>query len=232
MILNLHPEIRIQKLTIGAERAPLIVIDNFVAQPDKLIHRAAKSSYVDQTSYFPGVRTPAPLAYQHLLETKLKRLILDYFQLQNNRFVFQMCHYSLITTPPDKLTYLQRIPHLDSVVSTGIASIHYLFEGKYGGTAFYRHRKTGYEYVDESRKKAYYDCVEIEKNGPDAPQEGYVDGDTALYEQIGKQDGVFNRMLIYRKNSLHSGVIGSNFVPDANPTTGRLSINSFIDVVP
>lgn len=232
MILNLHPDIRIQKLTIGTEKAPLVVIDNFVADPEKLIHRAAKVSYVDQTSYFPGVRTPAPLAYQHLFETKLKTLLREHFQLQNTRFVFQMCHYSLITTPPDKLAYLQRIPHLDSVASTGIASVHYLFKGKYGGTAFYRHRKTGYEYVDESRKKTYYDCLESEKSGPDAPQSGYIDGDTALYEQIGKQDGVFNRILIYRKNSLHSGVIGPDFVPDANPLTGRLSINTFIDVVP
>jgi hypothetical protein len=37
-------------------------------------------------------------------------------------------------------------------------------------------------------------------------------------------------MLVYRRNSLHSGCIGPDFVPDANPLTGRLSINSFLDV--
>lgn len=232
MILNLHPQIRIQKLTIGAEQAPLIVIDNFIADPEKLIRRATKGLYVDQTSYFPGVRTPAPLAYQHLFETKLKSLLLDYFRLQHQRFVFQMCHYSLITVPPDRLEYLQRIPHIDSVVSTGIASVHYLFKRKYDGTAFYRHRRTGYESIDESRKATYYECVENEKSSPDAPQSGYIDGDTPFYEQIGKQEGVFNRILIYRKNSLHSGVIRPNFLPDPNPLTGRLSINTFIDVVP
>lgn len=232
MILTLHPDIRIQKLTIGQEKAPLIVIDNFVSDPERLIRRAANRPYADPPSYFPGIRYGAPLAYQHLFESRLKDMLLDYFQLKNGRFAFQMCHYSLITTPPDQLTFLQRIPHIDSVSSTGIASVHYLFKGKYGGTAFYRHRKTGFEYVDESRKEAYYACLASEKEGPDAPQSGYIDGDTPLYEQIGKQDGVFNRVLIYRKNSLHCGVIGKDFVPDPNPLTGRLSINTFIDVVP
>jgi hypothetical protein len=36
-------------------------------------------------------------------------------------------------------------------------------------------------------------------------------------------------MLIYRRNSLHSGAIGKDFIPDRNPATGRLSINCFID---
>jgi hypothetical protein len=232
MILNLHPDVRIQKLTIGSEKAPLVVIDNFIADPEKLIRRAANRVYVDQPSYFPGIRYAAPLGYQHLFEARLKDMLLEYFQLKNRRFVFQMCHYSLITTPPDKLEFLQRIPHIDSVSGTGLASVHYLFKGRYGGTAFYRHRKTGFEYVDESRKETYYECLESERNGPDAPQTGYIEGDTPLYEQIGKQDGVFNRVLIYRKNSLHTGIIGKDFVPDHNPLTGRLSINTFIEVVP
>jgi hypothetical protein len=39
-------------------------------------------------------------------------------------------------------------------------------------------------------------------------------------------------MLVYRRNSLHSGCIETGFVPDTNPSTGRLSINSFIDWAP
>ena len=38
-------------------------------------------------------------------------------------------------------------------------------------------------------------------------------------------------MLVYRRNSLHSGCIAKGFVPDPNPLTGRLSINCFIDAV-
>jgi hypothetical protein len=38
-------------------------------------------------------------------------------------------------------------------------------------------------------------------------------------------------MLVYRRNVLHSGCIEDS-VPDPNPSTGRLSINSFIDWAP
>jgi hypothetical protein len=44
-------------------------------------------------------------------------------------------------------------------------------------------------------------------------------------------DGVFNRLVVYRRNSLHSGRIDNARVPPADPLHGRLSINSFIDVV-
>jgi hypothetical protein len=49
-----------------------------------------------------------------------------------------------------------------------------------------------------------------------------------LYEQICRQDGVFNRMLMYRRNSLHTGALSPSFIPDPNPRTGRLSINGFL----
>ena len=106
--------------------------------------------------------------------------------------------------------------------------IHYLFRADHGGTAFYRHRATGYEYVDFGRQPNYLSHVEREKAGPNAATAGYINGDTPLYERIGSQDGVFNRLLMYRRTSLHSGCIAPGFIPDSNPRTGRLSINGFI----
>jgi hypothetical protein len=119
---------------------------------------------------------------------------------------------------------------VDSLPRDGLASIHYLFTKNLGGTAFYRHRHTGFEYVDETRWDTYFKCLQRESDGPDSPGPAYINGDTTHFEQIAKEDGVFNRMLVYRRNSLHSGCIGPDFVPDANPLTGRLSINSFLDV--
>ena len=59
----------------------------------------------------------------------------------------------------------------------------------------------------------------------------YINGDTELFEQIASVPAVFNRILIYRRNSLHSGCIDRDFVPDPNPLTGRLSINCFMHPV-
>lgn len=232
MILDLHPDIRIQKLTIGNEQAPLLVIDNFVADPDRLVRRAATRNFTPWGRFYPGIRADAPLSYQQLFTTGLRPLLSEYFQLRGTQMTFSMCHYSIVTTPPEKLVALQRIPHIDSFDGNGLASVHYLFRQDLGGTAFYRHRGTGYEYVDEARKDGYLQTVDRENSGPDAAAAAYINGTTPQFEQIGSQDGIFNRVLIYRRNSLHSGSIGKDFVPDPDPLKGRLSINTFIDLKP
>lgn len=230
--MELCPNIKIQKRKIGTEQAPLLIIDNFVKRPDELIKRAASKNFAPIGRFFPGIRAKAPLSYQRSVISQLRETLLDFFELDGTSMRFSMCHYSIVTTLPEKLVMEQRIPHLDSMNRSGLASIHYLFRKECGGTAFYRHRKTGFEYVDESRHEMYFKSLETEVNGPDRPGPGYINGDTPLFEQIERQDGIFNRILIYRRNSLHSGCIDKSFVPDPSPMTGRLSINSFIDTGP
>lgn len=228
--LDVHPDIRLQKLTFGREKSPLLVIDNFINNAEQLVQTASEKHFTHTTRYFPGIRAKAPLLYKDFMLSCLKNLLIDFFQLSSSRFSFSMCHYSLITTPPEKLELIQRIPHIDSTVGNGLASVHYLFKNPLGGTAFYRHRSTGFESIDESRAKKYFATLEQESADPHFPGCAYINGDTPFYERIAEQEGIFNRILIYRRNSLHSGSIDKTFVPDANPLTGRLSINSFIDV--
>ena len=230
MNLALHPDLRIRKLAIGVERAPLLVIDNFVANADELVAHATTQVFAERSRYYPGIRAWAPLEYQQFLVTKLRDALLDCLEASTGTLTLSMCHYSLVTTPAAQLAAAQRIPHIDSLARSGLATIHYLFKADLGGTAFYRHRRTGFELVDEARNEIYFKALREENLSPDALGTGYINGDTALFEQIAKQDGVFNRMLVYRRNSLHSGCIDRNFVPDPNPLTGRLSINSFIDL--
>jgi hypothetical protein len=231
MFLNPHPDIRISKLSIGAEGAPLLIVDNLVSDPDRLVRKAARSRFVGQTSMFPGIRAPAPLSYQHFLETVLNPLLAECFGLQPGRFVFPMCHFSLVTQPPEKLVFLQRVPHVDSLRSDGLATVHYLFHADWGGTAFYRHRRTGFETIDEQRRNEYFGSLQEESVGSDVA-DGYIDQDTMLFERVAKVEGVFNRMVVYRRNSLHSGSIDNARIPPADPVSGRLSINTFIDVAP
>lgn len=227
--LDLHPHLSIQKLAIGEEKAPLLIIDNFLAQANELVDFAASLQFSPQGQAFPGIRALAPQCYQQLVLQQLQPVLTEHFELTCSAFKFSMCHYSLVTTPPAKLGMIQRIPHVDSFNKNGLATVHYLFHKNLGGTAFYRHRKTGYEYIDEERKLPYFRSLEAENDGPDMPTAEYINSDTPLFEQIAKQEGVFNRLLIYRRNSLHSGCIDKDFIPDENPLTGRLSINSFID---
>jgi hypothetical protein len=223
-----HPDITVQKLSLGREGEPLLLIDNLLADAEALVDQAARKHYGDVVTYYPGVRAKAPLLFQHFILDKFRGLIGEFFGLQPASLRFTDCHFSIVTTPPDKLAYLQRIPHSDSALRTELAMVHYLFKRDLGGTAFYRHRKTGFEYIDLHRRATYLEIIEQEKNGPDSPASGYINGSTALYEQISAQDGVFNRLLMYRRPSLHSGSIAPDFLPEPDPRKGRLSINGFL----
>jgi hypothetical protein len=231
MLIERHPGIRIEKRSFGHEAAPLLVIDNLVATPERLVSRAACRPFNARSRYFPGPRTRAPAMYERFLEQVLNPLLPHHFGIRPGRFRFSTCHYSLVTTPPERLQFLQRVPHIDSVDGDGLASVHYLFRGPWGGTAFYRHRQTGFEYIDETRQAAYFQQLETESRSSDAPPPGYINGNTALFEQTARVEAVFNRLIVYRRNSLHSACIDDRHVPPPDPLAGRLSINTFIDVV-
>jgi hypothetical protein len=55
-----------------------------------------------------------------------------------------------------------------------------------------------------------------------------VEGDSELFERVAKYEAAFNRALIYRGNMLHSVNVPPGFVPDPNPRTGRLTLNTFL----
>jgi hypothetical protein len=223
-----HADFAVQKLTIGREQAPLLIIDNAVGEAERLVELAANKVFAEVASYYPGVRAKAPLTYQQFVLTQMRGLFGETFGLQAKTLRFTACYFSLVTTPPEKLSHLQCIPHIDSVLGNELAFVHYLFKTDHGGTAFYRHRSTGFEAITQDRKIGYFEAVEAERLGPDSPALGYINGSTALYEQLRGEPGVFNRMLVYRRNSLHSGRIASLSAIDPNPRTGRLSINGFI----
>jgi hypothetical protein len=221
------PVVNIEKLSIGREGAPLLVIDDAVPNPEELVELAVNKVYADVDTYYPGVRARAPLSYQRFILEKFGKLFCEFFAIPDT-LRFTGCQFSLVTRSHADLTHLQRIPHIDSLSYRELALVHYLFRSDLGGTAFYRHRASGFEIVDEPRRAEYFDWVQREGAGPNSPPAAYINGDTALYERVGAQDARFNRMLVYRRNSLHSGSIASNFTGDPNPRTGRLSINAFL----
>jgi hypothetical protein len=229
MQLSLDENIKITKSHFGNEQAPLLVIDNFVKDAEQLVEHASEQRFLANSPHYPGVRAEAPQAYQQLLLGQLQNTLIDFFDLEAQSLSLPVCHYSIVATPPQKLKLLQRIPHFDSVDKNGLAAVHYLFKSDLGGTSFYRHRKTGFEFIDENRTFDYYSSLESENDGENMPGSGYIDGDTALFERIAEQKGVFNRLIVYRRNSLHSGSISKNFILDPNPLSGRLSISTFLD---
>lgn len=223
-----HRDFKIQRLTIGAERAPLLVIDNMMADPDALVDLAASKTFGEVASYYPGIRSKVPLTFHRFVIDELRSELVQVFGMNGSGLRVTSCHFSLVTSPPSSLTYLQRIPHVDSLNSGELAFILYLFKADFGGTSFYRHRATGFEVVDQARKPEYWRHIEAEQAAVEASTPAYINGDTGFYDRVGSQDAAYNRMLVYRRTSLHSAALAPDFVANLDPRLGRLSINGFL----
>jgi hypothetical protein len=231
MQLSLNPYVNTRVYKLGDEQSPLLVVDNFLQNAELLVEHACQQHFVQNSPLYPGIRAPAPIGFQSLFLSALGRQLKHVFELKGSTLSLSLCQYSMVVLPADQLTLLQRIPHFDSTKRDELAAVFYLFKEDLGGTSFYRHNKTGYEYIDDARRITYFKSLESENDGDNIPQHGYINGDTALFKRIGEQKGVFNRLIVYRRQNLHSGSISPNFIPDADPRKGRLTINIFIDSV-
>jgi hypothetical protein len=218
---------------VGNERAPVIVIEDAWPDAQSLIEAASRQhDYGASSLYYPGVRSPAPSDYATALVAALKDLVRSTFGLSAEP-VIGSSTFSLVVTPPGKLVPFQRVPHFDSVDQNTIALLHYLVgPERGGGTSFYRHRGTGLEIITAENQESYIRTVNAEVKAHGMPPAQYVDGDTELYERTARYDAAFNRALIYRGSMLHSVNVPADFVPDPNPRTGRLTVNTFLTVLP
>ncbi len=211
----------------GHEQHPVIIIDDFAADPDALIADASMLSFRPIGPHYPGIRAPVPAAMVSRFVDSVSDLIAVTFGA-NVPFTETECCYSIVTTPPENLTPIQRLPHFDSSDPGRIALLHYLSPGEEGGTSFFRHRTTGYESVNAQRQGDYSAAVERELSQFGMPGPAYVSGDTPIFEQIAHYRARFNRAIIYRGNTLHCADIPAGMALPADPATGRLTINTFI----
>lgn len=214
--------------SFGAEAQPLCILDDFAPDPEGLRAFAAAARFGDARNHYPGVRAQLPGDY---LATQLP-LIADAaaraFGRSGTVEVID-ASFSIVCTPAEALTVPQRLPHVDAFTPDRIALVHYLADG-HDGTAFFRHRATGFETVSEERRELYFRQLdtELRYTGPPAP--GYVAGDTPLFERIRVAEARFNRALLYRSRNLHSGAISPGASLPADPRTGRLTVTAFLSI--
>ncbi len=225
--MTFNPDARIQGRYIGSERQPLLVIDNVLKHPQTLVRYAVEHSVFgtpSDKSNYPGLNASLPPQYGPALVQALRSLLHRGFGIPEQETLSCSGFFGLTTTAPAALRPLQRIPHGDSQNPYKLAVVHYLCGAPYRGTAFFRHRPTGFESVDHRRYNHYRTTVEAEVAASET-------GDTVgLYEQIDHVDAVFDRLAVYRTTSLHSAMMdGAAFSLD--PASGRLTANSFIEIL-
>lgn len=213
--------------THGADRQQVVVIDQFARDPDGWVEDAGMLSFAAMGEHYPGVRAIVPHAILSPAIAALAPVARAVFGLDALTVVDAF--YSLVTTPPAALAPIQRMPHVDEVSPNRLALLHYLARDDRGGTAFFRHRSTGYETIDAARLDRYRAelAADVAVHGLPAP--GFIDGDTALFQEVARVRGRFNRAILYRSNALHCAALPADMALSTDPFAGRLTVNTFLE---
>jgi hypothetical protein len=230
----LDPAARVRILRVGRSREPVIVVDDALLDPQSAIEEAARLPFAaadEGRGGFPGIRTKAPKPLAETLVGGAMPLVERVLGLKRARLSGFDASFSIVTVPPAALHPLQRIPHVDTRDPRKLAILYYLGRGTRSGTAFYRQDSTGFEQIGPDNFDAY--CAARRSDLDRLPAEGgYPGAETPGYTETAHFEARFNRMLVYRSCSLHSGVVPSDSPLIADARLGRLTVNIFADFDP
>jgi hypothetical protein len=221
-----------QIITVGAEKTSVIIIDDLLVNTEELIKDACNNaSFMPvRDSYYPGLRAQLPPLYVTKVLQAVCQGIRRVYQIPPSlNLQSQSAYYSLITTLEKDLHPMQQMPHFDTNGQYNFAILHYLNANYHGDTGFFRHLPTGFERIDKTNVKHYFNAAQKFINENELPVQEYCKASTphyALLQQIAYKP---NRLVIYPGNLLHSTLVCPDNDIDANPATGRLTANIFID---
>ena len=212
---------------IGEERQPVIVIDDFAPEFPAFRAAAETAAFLPMRGHYPGIRAPVAVETVHKFLAPVHELISSTFGLAGPATLIES-FYSIVTTPPERLTPIQRLPHFDGLEVGRIAMVHYLSDGDQGGTAFYRHRASGYETISAERHPPYDAALHRDVAAHGMPAPAYIAGDTPIFQQISRFGARPNRVLIYRGCALHCADLPRGIALSPDPRLGRLTVNTFL----
>lgn len=216
---------------VGEQQAPVLVIDDFAENVDSLIDYAGDlATFAQQdTDYYPGVRKPLPDEYVQAIKDWVSKHFSEYFSDTQSKLPtkvdINLAAMSLTNQSPDSLIPIQRIPHFDTTNPNQWAIVHYLCDAEFGGTGFFKHKRSGFEIITEDNQKSYFRNLADDASEHGVPDAKYLQGDNDLFEMLHYVEAKKNRLVMYPSNLLHSGLIKKWQAP--TPNQGRLTANAF-----
>ncbi|MGB3796945.1 MAG: DUF6445 family protein [Alteraurantiacibacter sp.] len=127
----------------------------------------------------------------------------------------------------EQLAPMQTIPHCDHSGANIVAGMFYMQGNDSGGTAFYCHRRTGFETISKGREATYRAAVKEEMQNTSIATRDYHYGDTDAYEMLEDIEARQDPLILYRGNLLYSGVIPHGTKLSTDPAAGRPTMNMF-----
>lgn len=229
-----NPQAQVHWLELGQSRTRALMIEDALTDLTQIRRDAAAVQFrEDKGSYYPGVRAELPQAYARAVLEAVYPLLLQLVQPPPEyRLMPQQWYLSLLTTPAAQLQPLQRLPHFDKAEPLHLAILHYLAEGPHGGTGFFRHDATGFDSILPAQQQQYFSALQQQLTAQGGAAPGFPSPATphfSLYQGLAYKP---NRLLIYPGHLLHSALVEPATDLSADPLTGRLTANLFVQFQP
>ena len=230
--MQVNPGASLEVRRVGNEHTPVIVIDDFAQDTAAVRNFAcAGAAYGDDaTSAYPGIRAKLPRSYVIAVLNSIFRLLFQVYSVpeaMNLKPVNTV--YSLIATPEKELSPPQCVPHFDSNGPYYLAVLHYLNPGDFCATGLFRHRPTGYERISDDRLGRFLETSQAFTASHGGAPQGYIKGSTDHFELYERIEYRPNRLVVYPGSLLHSGLVDPAVDVNADPRSGRLTANIFVD---
>jgi hypothetical protein len=225
---NPTPTIDIVTLETGA---PVMVIDNALRDPEALVrHAEAHRSEFENAPFnaYPGIQLRMDEDFTQRLEELFSANLRRF--LDARRTLRMHTRLAMVTTKPEDLQPRQIICHRDhqelAANESIAASVLYLFRDEsLGGTSFYAPVKS-----EQETALLVHDSSTMLKDAFLAKyglQSRYFDDMPAYFRRIGTVPAKWNRLIFYDGGTFHSGDIRSPDKLNADPRSGRLTLNGF-----
>jgi hypothetical protein len=230
--MQINPAMKVNIVTIGNEKTPVVVIDDVLLETSSIMQHACHSVEfeADKLTAYPGVRAQLPKWFTDTVMDFICPVFRQQYDVSEELLPAPiMAYLSLLTTAPNELQLLQRMPHFDSVKDSYFSLVLYLNQGDFGGTGFFRHRPTGFERILDHRYDNFVLAGKAFTNIYGAPQMKYINASDEHFELIDSVAYKPNRLVAYPGNLLHSGMVDPDVDISGDPLTGRLTANLFID---
>ena len=237
MRINQQAEIRREQIT---EKDFCVVVDDFLQDPDLLIEFAVehRAEFSHPNIGYPGVQLriqdDAMKDIYRFVRSKMSRM----YGFMRGRIGIRTL-LSMVTLPPDALSFSQRICHIDPNPDPGrekYAALVYLFEDqRLGGTGFFRWRNEEIVWkgvdllrADRSQGEEYLEQqFETFRQSP-----RYMTESNEIAELLYTVSPRFNRFVFYSGDMPHSGAIVAPELLSDDARHGRLSLNLFFSALP
>ena len=198
--------------------------------PETAIDCASLQKFAKITPQYPGVRAALPDKVSLTWLGALSPTLDQVFGEAEHGWEIR-AWFSIVTARPEELIPLQRFPHVDGTNPRQLAMMLYLNTTEHGGTAFFRHRSTGFETLTDATFPEYRAALEADVRRTGLGEPAYVTDGAPHFERIHASTGAFNQAVFYRGNLLHSGIISNSGDLPADPRHGRLTINAFFQPI-